>query len=437
MTSSHDRYFEKQLRWLTRHMLAVAAVLAIMVAALTFPLSEEPAAQADQVAVQPPLVRPTPAQPAPQNPDLDLNKCGATVAFVVDLSNSLSQADLDNQKKTLREMVNSLEGAPYVFSLYTFASAAPAYGAGNQNLKSMSLRDPEDVKKLRGRIDSLFLPGDRFGATNWDQGLGQVADDIEAGTHYDTVYFITDGKPTFDRNGRNFWGNTTEQSEIDNAVEQKERFVKSKTQLIPIGVGSDIQDKRPQNIFEPSNYYDYYYKGYWRVARQLTAEEILRKIATAPEKTIISPDYERLVTDLQKNFVTGCLLVNKEIVDGDGSVIEPGDGWHFDLEAGNTKKELVTNDRGVAAIAVGDFSQEKPQATITEKQQDDFQLVEEGKGAVTCKAFQAGKESTSIESKKTKDGVQITLDPAKIISCTFSNVPKVPVERDRQGRGHS
>ncbi|AKN59765.1 cell surface protein [Corynebacterium pseudotuberculosis] len=420
---------KKQLRWLTLHMLAVAAVLAIMVAALAFPLSEEPAAQAEQVAVQPPLVRPAPGQPAPQNPDLDLNKCGATVAFVVDLSNSLSQADLENQKRTLREMVNSLEGAPYVFSLYTFASAAPAYGEGNQNLKSMSLRDPEDVKKLRGRIDSLFLPGDRFGATNWDQGLGQVADDIEGGTHYDTVYFITDGKPTFDRKGRNFWGNTTEQSEIDNAVEQKERFVKSKTQLIPIGVGSDIQDKRPQNIFEPSNYYDYYYKGYWRVARQLTAEEILRKIATAPEKTIISPDYERLVTDLQKNFVTGCLLVNKEIVDGDGAVIKPGDGWRFDLEgAAVTKKELVTNDRGVAAIAVGDFTQGKPEVTITEKQQDDFQLVEEGKGEITCKAFQAGGKSTDVASKKTKDGVQITLDPAKIISCTFSNVPKVPVE---------
>ncbi|MEY6441407.1 vWA domain-containing protein [Corynebacterium pseudotuberculosis] len=295
---------KKQLRWLTRHMLAVAAVLAIMVAALAFPLSEEPAAQAEQVAVQPPLVRPAPAQPAaaqPQNPDLDLNKCGATVAFVVDLSNSLKPADLENQKKTLREMVKSLEGAPYVFSLYTFASEAPAHGTGNQNLKSMSLRDPEDVKKLRDRIDSLFLPGNGFGGTNWEQGLRQVADDIEGGTHYDTVYFITDGKPTFDRNGKNYQGNTTEQSEIDNAVKQKERFVESKTQLIPIGVGSAIGDQRPQNIYEPSSYYNYYY-GYWRVAQQLTAETILRKIATAPDKTIISPDYEKLVTDLQKTL---------------------------------------------------------------------------------------------------------------------------------------
>lgn len=406
---------KNQLRWLTRRMLAVAAVLAIAVAALTFPLSSEPTAQA----------QPAPSQP---QPDLDLNKCGASVAFVVDLSNSLSPADLENQKKTLREMVKSLEGAPYTFSLYTFASAAPAYGDGNKNLKAISLRDPAQVKQLEDRINTLHLPGEAHGGTNWEAGLKQVADDIEAGTKYHTVYFITDGQPTWNNNGRNYLGNTTEATEVSAAVAQKDRFAKFNTELIPIGVGKVIQDKNLQNIYEPSPYYDYYY-GYWRVAQQLTSEEMLRKIATTPAKTIISPDYEKLVTDLQKNFVTGCLLVNKEIVDGDGTVIEAGVGWHFDLEGtGVTKKELITNDRGVAAIAVGDFSQGKPQITITEKQQDAFQLVEEGKGAVTCQAFQAGGEPKPIESKKTENGVELTLDPAKIISCTFSNVPKVPVE---------
>lgn len=406
---------KNQLRWLICRMLAVAAVLAITVAALTFPLTEAPPAQA----------QPAPSQP---QPDLDLNKCGATVAFVVDLSNSLSPADLENQKKTLREMVKSLEGAPYTLSLYTFASAAPAYGDGNKNLKAISLRDPAQVKQLEDRINTLHLPGEAHGGTNWEAGLKQVADDIEAGTKYHTVYFITDGQPTWNNNGRNYLGNTTEVTEISAAVAQKDRFAKFNTELIPIGVGKVIQDKNPQNIYEPSSYYDYY-DGYWRVAQQLTSEEMLRKVATTPAKTIISPDYEKLVTDLQKNFVTGCLLVNKEIVDGDGAVIEAGAGWHFDLEgSGVTKKELITNDRGVAAIAVGDFSQGKPQITITEKQQDAFQLVEEGKGAVTCQAFQAGGEPKPIESKKTENGVQITLDPAKIISCTFSNVPKVPVE---------
>lgn len=408
---------KKQLQRATRHMVAVAAVLAIMVAALAFPFTEvTPPAQAQTAPAQ------------PQNPDLDLNKCGASVAFVVDLSNSLSQTDLENQKKTLREMVNSLEGAPYTFSLYTFASAAPAYGEGNENLKAISLRDPAQVKQLEDRINTLYLPGEAHGGTNWEAGLKQVADDIEAGSKYHTVYFITDGQPTWNNNGRNYLGNTTEVTEISAAVAQKDRFAKFNTELIPIGVGKVIQDKNPQNIYEPSSYYDYYY-GYWQVAERLTAEEMLRKIATTPAKTIISPDYEKLVTDLQKNFVTGCLLVNKEIVDGDGDFIEAGAGWHFDLDGtGITKKELITNDRGVAAIAVGDFSQGRPQVTITEKQQDAFQLVEEGKGSVTCQAFQAGGDPKPIESKKTENGVQITLDPAKITSCTFSNVPKVPVE---------
>lgn len=70
---------KKQLQRATRRMVAVAAVLAIMVAALAFPFTEvTPPAQAQTAPAQ------------PQNPDLDLNKCGASVAFVVDLSNSLS-----------------------------------------------------------------------------------------------------------------------------------------------------------------------------------------------------------------------------------------------------------------------------------------------------------------------------------------------------------
>ncbi|WP_225870161.1 DUF5979 domain-containing protein [Corynebacterium silvaticum] len=405
---------KNQLRWLTRHMLAAAAVLAITVAALTFPLSSEPTAQAQPAPVQP-------------QPDLDLNKCGASVAFVVDLSNSLSPADLENQKKTLREMVKSLEGAPYTFSLYTFATAAPAYGEGNQNLKSMSLRDPEQVKKFRERIDSLFLPGNTFGATNWEQGMKQVADDIEAGTHYDTVYFITDGKPTFDSNGKNYQGNTTEVSEIDNAVKQKERFIKNKTQFIPIGVGAAIQDQTPQEIRAP-RYYDGY-ATYWEVVGYYTSQQMLKMIAPDPNKVIISPDYATLPSELQKNFVTGCLLVNKEIVDGDGMFIEPGADWHFDLESGSAeKKDLVTNARGVAAVAVSDFSHGNPKVKVIEKQQEKFQLLTEGDKAVTCQAFQAGGQPQKVQTSAITNGVELTLDPAKIISCTFSNVPKVPVE---------
>ncbi|BDV26809.1 cell surface protein [Corynebacterium ulcerans] len=407
---------KKQLQRATRHMVAVAAVSAIMVAALAFPFTEvTPPAQAQTAPAQ------------PQNPDLDLNKCGASVAFVVDLSNSLSQADLENQKKTLREMVNSLEGAPYTFSLYTFATSAPAYGEGNQNLKSMSLRDPEQVRKFKERIDSLFLPGNTLGATNWEQGMKQVADDIEAGTRYDTVYFITDGKPTFDSNGKNYQGNTTELSEIDNAVKQKERFIKSKTQFIPIGVGSAIQDQSWQEIRAP-RYYDGY-QTYWEVVGYYTSQQMLRMIAPDPNKVIISPDYATLPSELQKNFVTGCLLVNKEIVDGDGKRIEPGANWHFALESGSSqKKDLVTNARGVAAIAVSDFSQGNPKVKVVEQLQEKFQLLTEGDKAVTCQAFQAGGTPQKVQTSTVTNGVELTLDPAKITSCTFSNVPKVPVE---------
>lgn len=407
---------KKQLQRATRHMVAVAAVLAIMVAALAFPFTEvTPPAQAQTAPAQ------------PQNPDLDLNKCGASVAFVVDLSNSLSPTDLENQKKTLREMVKSLEGAPYTFSLYTFATSAPAYGEGNQNLKSMSLRDPEQVKQFRDRIDSLFLPGNTFGATNWEQGMKQVADDIEAGTRYDTVYFITDGKPTFDSNGKNYQGNTTELSEIDNAVKQKERFIKSKTQFIPIGVGSAIQDQTPQEIRAPRYYAGY--GTYWEIDRYYTSQEMLKMIAPDPSKVIISPNYETLPSELQKNFVTGCLLVNKEIVDGDGKLIEPGANWHFALESGTSeKKDLVTNARGVAAIAVSDFSQGNPKVKVIEQLQEKFQLLTEGDKAVTCQAFQAGGTPQKVQTSTVTNGVELTLDPAKITSCTFSNVPKVPVE---------
>ncbi|QTH59598.1 VWA domain-containing protein [Corynebacterium hindlerae] len=386
-------------------------------------------------------------------------ECGATVAFVVDLSNSLSNADVSNLKRALASMINSLAGAPYNIGVYTFASKAPAAGLQNTNMNAVSLQDQAAVQQLLNKVGALELPGNvsaREGGTNWEGGLERVAEDIELGTKYDIVYFITDGKPTFDNSGINYKGNSTEQKELDNAIDQKKRIEKLGGKIIPVGVG-DVGSTEKQPIYELRQYQQRVIVGYrsvltgydwlgrpiyedipvyenrwvtrWEEVERKTSREMLRLIATDDSKTIIARDYQELPGELQSNFVTGCLFVNKNIVDNEGNLLEKGADWKFDLQPLNFSgpgRTLSTDQTGVALTAFEHITSSS-RVAITEQQQEGFRLRK-----ATCTAYKPGQQKTEVRVSLTGNKLEVPLDPAKITSCTFENLPSVPMSLGKE-----
>ena len=201
---------------LQRFTAIAFGLLLVLQAGLVFPYS------------QPVATAQTPFTPAQ---DTGSGVCGSNFALVFDLSNSLSASDVQNLKAVTTAMVTSLSGAPYSVGVYTFGTAAPAFG--HRNLPATSLADEAGVEAVLRAISEVRLPGGNHGGTNWEGGLEQVANDMASGIKYDTVYFITDGTPTFDNTGANRAGNSTEITEITRAEEQKNRIARLGGKVFP------------------------------------------------------------------------------------------------------------------------------------------------------------------------------------------------------------
>ncbi|MFW9162162.1 DUF5979 domain-containing protein [Corynebacterium striatum] len=355
--------------------------------------------------------------------------CGSNFALVFDLSNSLSASDVENLKDATREMVTSLAGAPYSVGVYTFGSAAPAFG--HRNLPATSLADEAGVEAVLQAISDVRLPGGNHGGTNWEGGLEQVANDMASGIKYDTVYFITDGIPTFDNTGANRAGNSTENSEITRGVEQSNRIERLGGKVIPVGAGRDLHANRQVEVYE----WVWSTRMWrWQVHSRLTSQEILSRIATSGESPIIVPDYAQLPDLMSDKVVTGCLQVIKNIVDGDGKVIRKGDGWTFGLEYSAPLEQvpgsLTTGSNGIGEVSVANIGSGTPvSVTITEQNRAGFELSRQGDNNARCMAYQYGSKPTPVDIQNVGPlGVSVDLDPRKVIVCTFNNAPIVPVK---------
>lgn len=418
---THEVFVNTAAR-LTRVLATMVAVL-MAATLLVFP----PAEASAQVAE--PQAAPSQMAAASQLPSSGV--CGTSLAIVVDLSNSLSSSDVQNLKTSLRTLVNNLAGAPYNIGLYSFGTNAPAFNLSN--LPATSVADQTGRNKLNNAINALYnLPNSNNaeGGTNWEGGLQRVRQDMQAGTKYDTVYFISDGQPTFDNNGSNKAGNTTERTEIDKPVDEKNRIAQLGAKVIPVGVGSTIKDNERLQVAE---YKEAHWSGWnyqragWYHYEYSYTQTLLARIATEGQSPIIVNKYADLPAQLAENVINGCLHIVNNIVDGDGNVIEPGAHWTYDL--GGTTGSVTTNASGIKELAVDELSSNGT-ATVKIKQQtkDGFSIVPTGDRAAACVAHRANGTIENISvSKETDAGVGVKVDSTSIIVCTFNNRPSVPV----------
>lgn len=435
---------------LTRVIAMIVAVL-VTVTLLVFPQADASAQTAEPKAAA------TQMQAATQLSDSGV--CGTSLAIVVDLSNSLSASDVTNLRTSLRQLVNNLAGAPYSIGIYTFGTNAPAFNLSN--LPATSVADQAGRTKLNNAINALYNhpnSNDAGGGTNWEGGLQRVRQDMQAGIKYNTVYFISDGQPTFDNSGNNQGyditvsgdsysrktnqgGASTQRPEIDKAVTEKDLIASMGAKVIPVGVGSVMSQNSSFDITELRT--ERLQNGWtgllwWREPKYENVEglyfyqrsnpqELIGRIATSGQSPIIVNKYADLPAQLAENVINGCLHIVNNIVDGDGNVIEPGAHWTYDL--GGTTGSVTTNASGIEELAVDELSSNGT-ATVKIKQQtkDGFSIVPTGDRAAACVAHRANGTIENISvSKETDAGVGVKVDSTSIIVCTFNNRPSVPV----------
>ncbi|MDO4760776.1 MAG: DUF5979 domain-containing protein [Corynebacterium sp.] len=382
------------------------------------------------------------AQAAPRNTrattDAGPGTCGSSVALVFDLSNSLSATDVHNAKIAVKQLIRNLSGAPYTFSLYTFASTAPAHA--NPNYVDTNIFKVEDAQPLLDAVDRLHLPTGPYGGTNWEGAFRRLSEDGELGYRYDTVYFITDGSPTFAENGFNRAGNSTETNELYDAQAAKEEFEQRfGSKVIPVGVGRDISSNEPKPIYDLRQWpiFDDFrrFLGYqqgWGIHEYLTSRSMIEMIKGEGQQVIYVRDYADLPTNLARNIVTGCMHVVNNIIDGDGTVIDHAPQWTYTLNASNKARvpaSVTTSDQGSAHFAADNFGTGTVQLTITQQTKPGFRLVPNANGNLaTCKSFRAGQGNVILPvSNYGTSGIRVHASATEIVSCEFNNEPDTPL----------
>ncbi|MGP6170822.1 DUF7507 domain-containing protein [Microbacterium sp. A204] len=215
--------------------------------------------------------------PVQPNPALS-EHCAMDFAISIDLSNSVTDAQLSKTREELSGLVTALEGYPVKVAVHTFASNAPASAVpANAPLPLTSVADAAGVAAISSYVNGVQRPASQQGGTNWDRSLAAVAASEE---HYDALLFLTDGNPTQYGSPAAGPGNSTDKPVLDAAVRSANALKGEDTRIVPIGVSDNLSGAALEEFREhiklisgPVEDSDYYVAGFHEL--QATLLEIV------------------------------------------------------------------------------------------------------------------------------------------------------------------
>ncbi|MCT1549684.1 SpaA isopeptide-forming pilin-related protein [Brevibacterium casei] len=329
--------------------------------------------------------------PLPNPPLAD--KCGLDIGIDLDLSNSLSEEDVDDSKSAAKAIASGLAGTPSKVSVNSFATFGP--DGTNEPIPSTSVATSNSVDELNGQIDALQRVPSDSGGTNWDRGLGQLD-----GSKHDLVLFVTDGKPTAygipgTESGNNDRGTRTDQIDIDKAIESSNSLKSQGTKVVGLGVGGGINE---DNI------------------KLVSGEE-------AGDDYFIVSDYSELAEQLREVATKSCqgtLNVTKLIdpsAGEHGDVKEKylGEGWTISSPDSVDGVEKTTNEDGTVS-----FKLKAPAEGVqaVETQQAGYKLQQQSGANAVCTA-----NGRDIGTKNIADGFELTdaVGSDETVACQIIN----------------
>lgn len=292
-----------------------------------------------------------------------LQSCGIRVGLLIDLSNSIDGTELTQLKNAATGFVDALQGTPSSLALWTFATSAPADGGSNSKLNLTSVSTPAGATTVKNKVNGLTQPGGDDGATNWDQGLWQVAND--AANEVDVLLMLTDGTPTVYGPSADGPGSWSRFREVESAVFSSNAVKNLGTRVVPVGIGVGDAEANIQAISGPTINSDYFL-----VSNYAALAAFLQNLAKGQCESTVN--------------------VTKMVIPTGGTIAEatPMPGWGFSATSASTvtPSNGTTNASGAISFKVAGLTAGQSAAvSITEEDRAGYTPVPQGGKNAVCK----------------------------------------------------
>lgn len=376
----------------------------------------------------------TPSIPNPSLPQ----RCGANVAVVLDLSNSVKDANgVQPSKNATNAIIDAVARSGGAVGVFTFATRSPSQGTTNQPW--LPLDTAQRIQAAKNHVNSLNTPSSsNLGGTSWESALKRVN---EANRAYDIVYFITDGVPTANDgyNGGNDQTNhlsdpgyRTHFSDLDRAIQASNSLKAKGIYVAPVAVALQSGS---EDIYRNT--------GTLRDHTQ-TATQMLQRIG---QPYVSANNYGELEALIDQILVTceSNVVVEKQIVDADGRVVSTGasahlaNGWEFTLSGlpqgfrfgGTTSTTTAVttagNGRTPTVGVVASSPTSSGSVKIVETVKDGFRLSQQNGQNAVCRIrtglnpdATTGWSTVPVTGAGT-NGFQVKVEPGKTTYCVVQN----------------
>jgi len=337
------------------------------------------------------------------------------VAVVMDLSGSVNGYQ-NKLAQATTQLVDGLTGTPSSVALFSFSTESPATKWDNGNTNSVLLQNHPKLQSVQeasgaNTVKSWYSESGSngqtanftpSGGTNWDLGLWEAAQGSTVDNHYDVVFVLTDGNPTFSgKSVRAGSGKLTTFRELERAVASSNVLKETGSRVITVGIGAGLSDYNLSAISGTAKY---------------TAGDGINDF------DYVSSDWSQL-KQVMSAFAQGLscqatVTVEKQAQRyGDG--LAAASGWSFELSQEGASQQTppgagqVTDSNGQATWTLT-FAKATDKASVTLTELEDrtgWSLT-----GITC---DVGGVAVDLANKKVGlSGIGI----GENVKCTFTNV---------------
>lgn len=304
---------------------------------------------------------------AGSNPTLP-NKCGLNMAVVLDLSNSLSNADVTASKSAAKSVVDTLSGTPSAFGVYTFGTFAP--DGTNASIPKTSVSTANGAASVNTKIGNVNRVPESVGGTNWDAALRNIPR-----PGYDAVLF--------------------DNIDLSRAVTAADALKTSGTFAMGLGVGSSVNSSNIQAISGINTGTDYF---------QIS-------------------DYAKLTAKLKEIALKNCqgtVSIVKQVRELDGT-LAPATGWTFNGRTADnvSPSNAVTGADGAVNLKINDLQAAGRTVQFSELQQAGHVLESQNGRNAVCVNNTTGTNVSTTNAGGL--GFALAVNPADAISCQVTN----------------
>ena len=292
--------------------------------------------------------------------------CGLKLGLVLDLSGSLSDADVQQSKDASVAAVQALAGTNSSVGLHTYSSDSPHDGAaGPIEYLPVSVASTAAAQPLKDYIANF----DRGfgGSTNWAAAFSRVT---SLSLDYDAVLMVTDGYP----------------NSLAPAIDAANVLKNAGTRVVGVGVGAGANDA---------------------AIKQISSEDAYYPVAS----------FDDLVDSLKEAALESCkgsVNITTLVDQDDGTAPAPAAGWTF-TGPGSVEGSATTTVSGVATLT---YTDDQTSVTITEQAQQNYAIKQQNGANAVCTI-----NGSAVAVVNVANGFQVgPFTAADVVICTVVNV---------------